>query len=53
MFNFGTINMYRTKFVKLRKKPKVLHRETCPVCGKKLVNIYTVSEEMEKKYGKV
>lgn len=28
-----------------RKKVDVLHRETCPVCGKRLVNIYRYGKE--------
>lgn len=28
-----------------RKKVDVVHRETCPVCGKRLVNLYRYNKE--------
>ena len=28
-----------------RKKVDVVHRETCPVCGKRLVNLYRYGKE--------
>lgn len=28
-----------------RKKVDVIHRETCPVCGKRLVNLYRYGKE--------
>lgn len=28
-----------------RKKVNVIHRETCPVCGKRLVNLYRYGKE--------
>ena len=30
----------KRKLSKLKSKPKVLHRMTCPCCGKQLVNLY-------------
>lgn len=46
MFDFPT--PYTDMFVadikrelsKLKSKPIILHRQTCPCCGKKLVNLY-------------
>lgn len=34
------LDMYLLERPRLRPAPKVLHRQTCPVCGKKLVNTY-------------
>ena len=34
------LDMYLSERPRLRSGPKVLHRQTCPVCGKKLVNTY-------------
>ncbi len=42
MFYFETpyLDMYRTKYFKSKPKPIVLHQRTCPICGRKLVNVY-------------
>lgn len=42
MFDFETpyLDMYRTQLFKFKPKPTVLHRRTCPVCNRQLVNIY-------------
>lgn len=42
MFGFETpyLDMYRAKRFKFKLKPTVLHQKTCPICGRKLVNIY-------------
>ena len=46
MFDFPTpyMDMFiadtKRKLSKIGSKPTVLHRETCPCCGKKLVNLY-------------
>lgn len=34
------LDMYRTKYFKFKPKPTVLHRKTCPICDRKLVNVY-------------
>lgn len=34
------LDMYLSERPKFKPTPKVLHRQTCPVCGKKLVNTY-------------
>lgn len=49
MFYFETpyLDMYRVGHRKRKPKPKVLHRETCPECGRKLVNLY-YSEQLNK-----
>ena len=33
-------DLFRTKIFRSSGKPTVLHRRTCPNCGKKLVNLY-------------
>ena len=42
MFDFETpyLDMYRTQHFKFKSKPAVLHRKTCPICDRKLVNVY-------------
>ena len=42
MFYFETpyLDMYRTKYFKSKPKPIVLHQQTCPICVRKLVNVY-------------
>lgn len=46
MFDFQTpyLDMFladnRKKFRNLAKRPTVLHRQTCPTCSRKLVNLY-------------
>ena len=52
MFEMETpyLDMYMTKpFKKTKGKRKfhstVLRRQTCPLCGRKLVNLYAVDEE--------
>ena len=42
MLEFATpyLDMYRTNNFRFRKKPKVLHRQTCPKCNKSNVNLY-------------
>ena len=42
MFGFTTpyLDMYRAEHFKFKPKPTVLHQKTCPICGRKLVNIY-------------
>lgn len=44
MFDFETpyLDMYRTQSFKFKPQPMVLHRTTCPNCGRQLVNIYKV-----------
>lgn len=46
MFEFETpyMDMYRTKVFVKRNKPTVLHGKTCPLCGRKLVNLYYMSQ---------
>ena len=41
------IDMYLKEGIKVKKKPTVLHQKTCPLCGRKLVNLY-YSEKIEK-----
>ena len=49
MFDFETpyLDMYRTQRFNFKSKPIVLHRRTCPICDKKLVNVY-YSNQLEK-----
>ena len=49
MFNFETpyLDMYMKEPFRLKSKPTVLHQKTCPVCDRKLVNIY-YSNQLEK-----
>lgn len=49
MFNFPTpfIDMFLTEHFKFGSKPTVLHQRTCPVCDRKLVNLY-YSNQLEK-----
>ena len=46
MFDFQTpyLDMYRTQVVKFKNRPTILHRETCPLCERKLVNLYYSSQ---------
>ena len=46
MFDFETpyLDMYRTQRVKFKAMPTVLHQKTCPICDRKLVNIYYSSQ---------
>ena len=49
MFDFETpyLDMYRTQHFKFKSKPTVLHQKNCPVCDRKLVNVY-YSNQLEK-----
>lgn len=49
MFDFETpyLDMYRTQHFKFKSKPTVLHHKTCPICDRKLVNVY-YSNQIEK-----
>lgn len=38
------LDMYKTQHLRFRPKPTVLHRKTCPICDKKLVNVYYSSQ---------
>lgn len=42
MLEFATpyLDMYKADGLRFRKKPKVLHRQTCPRCNKNNVNLY-------------
>ena len=33
--------------IKVKKKPTVLHQKTCPICDRKLVNVY-YSNQLDK-----
>ena len=48
MFDFEKqyLDMYRTLFMP-KKRKLVLHRRTCPICARKLVNLY-YSEQLKK-----
>lgn len=41
------LDMLRAQHFKFKKAPTVLHQQTCPECGRKLVNTY-YSEKLEK-----
>ena len=41
------LDMYRTQQFKSKSKPTVLHQKTCPICDRKLVNVY-YSNQLEK-----
>lgn len=49
MFDFETpyLDMYRAQRFKFKSKPTVLHQRTCPICDRKLVNIY-YSNQLER-----
>lgn len=49
MFDFETpyLDMYRTQRFKFKSKPTVLHQRACPICDRKLVNVY-YSNQLEK-----
>ena len=40
--------VYRYMMPKLKPTPKIRHRQTCPDCGQKRVNLYY--SELTKKY---
>ena len=52
MFETPYLDMWiaenKTFFIDLTKRPTVLHRQTCPICNRKLVNTYYSSQA--KKY---
>lgn len=49
MFNFETpyLDMCRTERFRFSTKQTVLHRKTCLICDRKLVNLY-YSNQLEK-----
>lgn len=42
------LNDLKKQLLKNSKKPTVLHRQTCPCCNRKLVNLYPLNNS--KKY---
>ena len=47
MFFHGAYTDFLLRDYKPRKKPTILHRKTCPICARSLVNIY-YSNQLDK-----